>query len=199
MSLLRRGIRSILLALVKARNTAGEVVSDLKGTITVSFPQAAVGGFLSPETLKEWILQQIAASASNLIAPNMVVWLVTPQTSGRVAVKFTSAFMANEADNGKQAHSGHRAIARTWIDEAQVEGVTLYPAGATAQPVTGTPQAEPVAVAATPEPTTSAEAEAMAAAVDARLAGGTTESVAVETTPQVEQSAGRNRRRNRNR
>lgn len=137
--LLRRKIRAYLLALAKQVSPLAEVVSDLKGCLTVSFPQAVME---SPAAVKAWVESKLIGTA-NLLDPALVIWLVTIQERGQHSVKFTSQFMASEADNGKQAHSGHRSTAAAWIAQAQQEGVTLYPAASVTPVATTAPLATP--------------------------------------------------------
>ena len=100
--------------------------SSLKGIFTCTMP---ISCFATPEALQAWILAMVP---SNLLSPANVIWVETPsdkQKGGHVVLCFTSAFLVNEADNGKQAHSGHRAIAQRWVVNSEGKDIQVLATG----------------------------------------------------------------------
>ena len=153
--LLRRSVRAHLLPLAIAKlqelgavitKASNQVVrSTLEGKVIVTFPKTM---FPTVEALQAFILQMLGATDSP-IQPSAVIWLQTEvdhMVSGCYALTFTTAFLANEADNGKQAHSGHRALAQRWIVDSTGKDIQVLANGG--QPVPAEVQATAVAVAA---------------------------------------------------
>jgi hypothetical protein len=130
MGYMRRDLKSHLTA--KANNNkAGEVAnplpllvqSSLKGVMTCSLPKSAG---LSMASFSTWMLAALATfEVVNFMEG--FIWLHVPakeQKGTHHYLRFITNALLN-ADNGVQAHSGHKIIATEWIQAAQAMPVIL--------------------------------------------------------------------------